>query len=271
MTLEEYLNKFHRPRTVIEYKRDIGLFLENTPNPQNGTIKDILSYLEILRKKFDNPSTIKKVLVAVRKYYQYLVVINYRDDNPVDGVKLNDVKKKNRTEGLYDDEQLEQLKEQILAEETLYYKSLFSLLIFQALTITELQQVLKENIDLTKGAITIKATNLTLTRTLKLDPTQILIFYKLLETYTDDKLPLFNETHMAIQYHLKHRYKIENVKKIIPSKVRRSLVSKWVREGKDLREVQYLAGYKSILTAQAYTSLMDEKLKERIRMLHPLR
>ena len=110
MKLEQYLLENYRTKglkTLIKRFTDYQNGKEKT-----ATLKEILQYIEYLRKQNLNPKTLRNNLFAIKIYYKYLQETGQRKDHPC--LKLNLKDKVNRsiaTEKLYSKEELENLLE----------------------------------------------------------------------------------------------------------------------------------------------------------------
>jgi len=110
MKLEEYLQENYRDKGL---KARIKRFTNyQNGKEKNATLKDILEYINYLRKENLNPKTLKSALLSIKIYYKYLQETGQRKDHPC--LKLNLKDKVNRsiaTEKLYSKEELENLLE----------------------------------------------------------------------------------------------------------------------------------------------------------------
>ena len=143
-----------------------------------------MEYVEQTRKNYKSASIIR-ILSALKKYYDYLVEIGVRKDNPARAIQLRDIKKSPlQLQDLFTTNELQKLQEPRKER----YKSLekrnqiiMSLLINQALKIGEIIQIKTTDIHLDKAQIHITGTAQTNNRILLLKAEQILLFYNYLE------------------------------------------------------------------------------------------
>jgi site-specific recombinase XerD len=84
MTLRDYLLKEHTEETVKIYLRDIRVFLDYLPEPkaEKATYQDIMNYVDHLRKQYQNPRTINRMLYGVKAWYHWLIQNGKRQDHP---------------------------------------------------------------------------------------------------------------------------------------------------------------------------------------------
>ena len=190
MTLEDYLEKELNKSTVINYLYEINRYKKHTPNHEKCHYPQLMQYIGILRNRYQ-PKTIKRVVYALKKYYDYLIEIEVRKDNPAHFIKLRDAKPTAvRLQDLWTDKELKTLLEPrkerypILAKRNQIILSLF---VHQAVLVKEITQILLEDIDLDKAEIYIRETGMTNSRTLSLKAEQILLFYQYLQ---EDRLQL---------------------------------------------------------------------------------
>jgi hypothetical protein len=84
MKLRDYLLKEHTEETVKIYLRDIRVFLDYLPEikAEKATYKDIPNYVDHLRKQYQNPRTINRMLYGVKAWYHWLIQNGKRQDHP---------------------------------------------------------------------------------------------------------------------------------------------------------------------------------------------
>ena len=79
--LKEYLKSNYKASSVKTYLREINIYLQANPQAATATYKDITNYLNEQRKT-QKPSSIQRILQSIKKYYNYLVYAEIREDNP---------------------------------------------------------------------------------------------------------------------------------------------------------------------------------------------
>lgn len=215
MTIKEYLQKKYSKSTLNSNLYNIKRFTEYyDKRAEKATYKDVLNYIEYLRKNYDlHPKTLRHRLYAVKIYFNYLLEIGKRKDHPCSELYLKDkVSKQIQVDNLYSPETLENFFEtyQIKRKKQLETRNkiIISLLIYQALTVNEIAELETENINLDKAEIFIKGggalenhpvddfseraslqrrrntSKSPKSRTLPLQAKQVLLFYKYL---TEDR------------------------------------------------------------------------------------
>jgi integrase/recombinase XerD len=288
MEFVEYLHNQNAPGTVKRYQREIELFFFSLERIETASYQQIMDYLGKLRK--EGKKDVKVSLYAIKKYYNYLVQTEKRNDNPAKSIRLRDKKCRDiQLQDLFKPEELELLLERkerygILKNRN---KIIISLLIYQGLTNGEIKALELKDIDLEEGAIYIKATNKSNGRTLKLKSMQIMLFYKyiseprpILADCTDrarpvsDKLILTKsgtpETGEGISYLLETFKHLFPDRKLNAKTIRQSVLANLLKRGKDLRLVQAFAGHKYPSATEKYRQTGIEELKKQVEKYHPL-
>src|SRR5690606_7582016 len=206
MTIREYLQKKYSKSTLNSNLYNIKRFTDYyDKRAEKATYKDVLNYIEYLRKNYDlHPKTLRHRLYAVKIYFNYLLEIGKRKDHPCSELYLKDkINKQIQVDNLYSPETLEHFFEsyQIKRKKQLETRNkiIISLLIYQALTVTEIVELEVKNINLDKAEIFIKGnkeitSKSPRTRTLPLQAKQMILFYRYLEK---------DRTHL-LKYNLKN-------------------------------------------------------------------
>lgn len=288
MELIDYLKENNAPSSAKRYKREIDLFFLSVGNPKTATYTDVLEYLGGLTKRIKNRSC---TLSAIKKYYQYLVTTGQRIDNPSASIKLRDNKNTDvQLQDLFKTEELEQLLERkeryaILKNRN---KIIISLLIYQALTNGEIQNISLSDIDLEQGTIYVKAGLKSNERTLKLQPKQVFWLMKYLQEDRPKLLKVLPdgedlggvliisklgtaETGEGIHYLIETQKHLFAPRKLNPKIIRQSVITNLLKQGKDLRIVQAFAGHKTPSSTEKYKQAKVEQLRNQILKYHPLK
>jgi integrase/recombinase XerD len=154
-------------------------------------------------------------------------------------------------------------------------------LIYQALRLTEAEQLKVQDIDLEAGTIYTKGMAKSLPRTLKMKPHQIMLFHqyiheirtKIISENTDQLILNIRGGKMSAD---SINYLIETFKNHFQDKnlnaktIRQSVIANLLKEGKDLRVVQVFAGHKNPTSTEKYRQTGLEELKAAVLKYHPL-
>lgn len=297
MTIEQYLQKKYSKSTLASNLYNIKRFTDYYQNKaETATYTDILNYIAHLRKNFDlHPKTLRHCLYGVKIYFNYLLEIGKRKDHPCSELFLKDkINKQIQVDNLYSSETLEnffvnyQIKKKKHLENR--NKIIVSLLIYQALTVSEISNLEVENINLEKAEIYIKASQEITSkspqsRILPLNAKQILLLYNYLENERVKllKYNLKNPTETAFilgQYgekinpHGISKRINENrpeSEKIQPIKIRQSVIANLLKKENDTRIVQVFSGHRRASTTVQYKQTELEALQNAVNQYHPIK
>lgn len=266
MSLEEYFKAHYSPKSISNY---LGItcrfkaYMNN--NAETATYKDILEYIGYLRQYKLSPRSIHNYLHVVKAYYNWLIETGQRADHPCKRLNLKDrLNKSIAIESLYSMETLENLLQSHQSKNKALQKRdecVISLLIYQALTTQELSALETENINLEKGTVYIKAGRSNRSRTLSLKSQQIMSFYQYIN---NDRLKLLSKNKNAIDSDKKRfilsytgkpilpinitdilNPRRQNKPKLLPLKIRQSVITHLLKQGNDVRIVQVFAGHRN--------------------------
>jgi integrase/recombinase XerD len=287
MTLRDYLLKEHTEETVKIYLRDIRVFLDYLPEPkaEKATYQDIMNYVDHLRKQYQNPRTINRMLYGVKAWYHWLIQTGKRQDHPCRYLTLKDAKTQDiQLQDLFTESELELLMDRKERYESVRIRNqvIISLLIYQALRLKEVAQLRLKDIDLEAGTVYTKGMAKTLPRTLKMKPKQIMLFYKYIH---EVRAKIIRENTSQLILNLRGgrmtadsiNYLVETFKPLFPDRnlnaktIRQSVITNLLKQKKDLRVVQVFAGHKKPSSTERYRQTGLEELKAAVMKYHPLR
>ena len=292
MKLEEYLQKKYSKSTLASNLYNIKRFTNYYQNKsETATYTDILNYIAHLRKNYDlHPKTLRHCLSGVKIYFNYLLEIGKRKDHPCSELFLKDkINKQIQVDNLYSLETLENFLKtfEIKRKERLKRRNevIITLLIYQALTVSEISNLEVENIDLESGEIQIKNGHHQQKRKLPLQAKQILLFYNYLQKERKELL-LFNKENPVISYLILGQYgekinphtisKMINEyrkpsEKLQPMKIRQSVIANLLKKENDTRIVQVFSGHRRASTTIQYKQTELEALQNAVNQYHPIR
>lgn len=285
MKLEDYLLENLRASTAKTYGYEINKYKLLNRNTQWYNYAQIMQYVEELRKNYP-PYTVRRIVYALKKYYQYLIDTGIRKDNPAQSIKLRDAKPMPlQHQYLFTGKELQELlipRKERYPFLTLRNKIIMSLLVCQAPTSGELIQITLDDIDLEKATIQIKPTALTNNRILPLKAEQILLLYQYIKTdrnslkthRNDNNALLLGKLGTPIQIedisYLISTYQNQFTKKLTSITIRQSVITNLLDKGNDLRMVQEFAGHKHLDTTEKYKQTGVKALQSAIEKHHPL-
>jgi integrase/recombinase XerD len=284
--LQDHLRKAHTEETVKIYLRDIRVYLDYVTEEKAAvaTYQDIMQYVDYLRKQYQNPRTINRMLYGVKAWYQWLWQTGQRADHPCRYITLKDAKTQDiQLQDLFTSSELEQLMERKERYESVRTRNqvAVSLLIYQGLRLVEAEQLKVQDIDLEAGTVYTRGMAKTLPRTLKMKTKQVMLFYKYIH---EVRIKTIRENTDQLILNLRGgkmttdsiNYLVETFKPLFPDRnlnaktIRQSVITNLLKQKKDLRVVQVFAGHKKPSSTERYRQTGLEELKAAVMKYHPL-
>lgn len=292
--------KKYRPTTARMHSNYAAYFLSWLESEKIEVTEvrynDLLAFIAYLKKEGDTNRMIGQRLNSVRHYYEYLKQQGKAKENPAKGLYVKSEKHRLVRE-LLSKEELEYIYENYPADDARGKRNriILGLLIFQALTTEELHKLKERHLHLREGKISVPQGSTSNGRILKLEAHQVLD----LQEYSLVIRPnILREAEQPKRYGRKpFRAAInseqlfvsmngsENIKSSLMhlmmalqkihegvkhgQQIRMSVITHWLKE-KDLREVQYMAGFKDIESLEYYRRYNTEDLEAELKKYHPL-
>ncbi|WP_309608423.1 tyrosine-type recombinase/integrase [Flavobacterium sp.] len=286
MSITDYLSQSLMQSSIESYVYDINKYKKNNKNADKYDYQKVMQYVEILRKQH-SVSNVKRVIASIKKYYDYLIEIGKRKDNPVRAIRIRDGKENPiQLQDLFTEKELQILLVPRIERYPFLIKRnkiIMSLLVHQGLRLGEIENIKLTDIDLEKATIQIHKTGITNARNLPLKAEQILLLYEFinqdrnkLKTFRNDKnalllgklgTPIRKED---VDY-LISTYQKQSKKKLTSTTIRQSVIANLLIKNNDLRIVQHFAGHKSPDTTEKYRQTGLNALKTAIDKLHPIK
>ena len=91
MSIEDFLRQSLMQSSVESYIYDINKYKNNNKNAHKYDYQKVMQYIEILRNEH-SISNVKRVIASIKKYYDYLIEIGKRKDNPARAIRIRDGK-----------------------------------------------------------------------------------------------------------------------------------------------------------------------------------
>jgi integrase/recombinase XerD len=273
---EQWLRARYSPKSIPSYRYSIRLYLEwigGEAKAQTATYADVLAYLNHLRSGSRKPRTIANYLFAVKLYHYWLQETGQRADHPCARLRLRDqVDRSVRIENLYTPDQLEELANDKTM--SLRNRVIVGLLVNQALMVSEIVAVRLADVDLKKGSVYVRESVSNRARSLPLLASQILELQALIADRDATEVLILSFYKKSLNAHSISRIINENRSRkarLLPSRIRQSVLHHKLRNGHDLRIVQAFAGHRQLSTTEAYQQSELEQLRAGIVKYHPLR
>jgi integrase/recombinase XerD len=284
-TLEMYLKEILAIKTCESYLYTINHFVNTNPKSKRYKYKDVVNYMDEVNKKQSNPQYRIRILSALKKYYDYLIITGQRSDHPCKKLNIKSINNQAiQTQDLFSSNELQLL----LQRENRYWflenrnNVLITLLIYQGLTSEEITNLDVKDVDLDNGTIYIKASSSQNRRTLELKPNQMLPIAK----YIDEVRPkmLMMQTDKLILSKLGKPISVDGIHSVIeplkslfpnknlnPRTIRMSVICNWLNEKSiPLERVQELAGHKWPGTTEKYIKVDANAERELINKYFPI-
>lgn len=284
MGFESYLKAEKLKDTTIEqhilYVGYFQLWLDKESlTLQQITQKEVLDFIDHQKTEGRSVNQLNRILLSLRYWFAYLNKKDIIHGNPASGLQIKGSVRSIPT-GLLERGELDHLYESYTAKDDRTYrnKTMLGLLIYQALTLEELEILRPEHLKLREGKITIPETNSNAGRTLDLKPFQILDLQEYLlviRPRVQQSERLFTgrnnlENLKNTLLHLCYALKRINPKVRHATQIRQSVITECLKE-KGLRQVQYMAGHRYVSSTERYLTTNLEDLREALNKHHPLK
>jgi len=284
---EKWLEKRgYRHRSADTYGNTVKRFLEVNPWGDEYKYSDIVDYFGRLSKTCLNITTRKTILIAMKRYYEYLVYIKQRKDNPCGGFHLKGGKDKGLIPSdLFSMEDMEQLinRTEGWGKQQQRNKLIFSLYVYQGLTTEEISRLSLTSVDIDNGLINIKGGKKRNPRVLELHPRQYTMVYKYIHeergAISHKKSPsafILNQygnasSHDSISDTILPVRETYPGRQLCPVSIRMSVMSYWINILKiPIEEVQMLAGIRWVSSIERYQHISAIEEQEVLKMFHPM-
>lgn len=288
-SFKEYLTqKKFAAATITHYEQNTEEFLtwlqHRKQPPEAVSYNDLLDYIKEHRERGKRYA--QRQLVAIRHYYNYLIKTGKIKSNPAQGLFIRGVTRR-LPHDLAEYTELIKFYEGYTVKDirTQRNKVILGLLIYQALTVEELEKLEEQHIHLREGKTTIPQTVKSNGRILKLEASQVFELQEYInhtrpqivnrtKTRSPEKLTqliLSNEGSTMLQntcHKLMREIKHPDIKRAI--QIRMSVIKEWLRTN-DVRIVQYMAGHKYVSSTERYQATNLEDLQEQLRKYHPMK
>lgn len=259
-------------------------------NPGDITYNQALKFIDSERERGISRQSIIREINSIRIYFDYLLESGITRQNIIKRIRIRQNGKKVlpeilstlQLEKIYQDFcNLPEWNHGTATTSLLHHRNIVILgfMIYQGLDSGEIARLETGHINLNEGKIYIPSGRNSNSRTLKLQANQILPII----TYLEETRPTLLEKRELQSTYLFPSKKssdlvckiVEAVKKIHPEirdsrQLRASVLMNWLKTN-NIRQVQYMAGHKSIRSTESYRGQDLTDLTKQLELFHPLR
>ncbi len=271
----DYLNEHYSPKATRGYHnmiRKYETFMQE--KAITALYADVMQYMAHLRSTGLHPKSLMNHLFAIKIYYRYLIDLGIRENHPCERLYLKDqINKSIAIENLYTPQQLEELLQNHKSKNQLRDEIIIGLLIYQALAVQEIVSIKVKDIKLEEATIYIGGSAKVNSRTLALKAKQILVIHDYLKLNKDNSYLFEDQNKNTLWPGIINRIVNEGKsksEKLLPLKIRQSVIMHLLKQNNDIRIVQVFAGHKRSGSTEQYKQSGLEELKASIERLHPL-
>ncbi len=259
-------------------------------NPGDITYNQSLKFIDNERERGISRQSIIREINSNRIYFDYLLESGIVTQNVIKRIRIRQSAKKVLPE-ILSTLQLEKIHTDLLnlpawshgtaAAKLLHQRNavILGLMIYQGLDSGEIARLETGHVNLSEGKIYIPSGRSSNSRTLRLQAAQILPF----KTYLEETRPALLEKRVLQSPYLFTVKKssdmickiVESVKRIHPEikdsrQIRASVIMNWLKTN-NIRQVQYMAGHKSIRSTESYRGQDLTDLTKQLELFHPLK
>jgi len=257
-------------------------------NLEEITYNQALQFIDSERNRGILNQSIIREINSIRIYFDYLLESGIIQQNIIKRIRIHQGGKKVLPETL-SPQQLENIyldfinvpewEHRTKTAKQLHKRNvvILGLLVYQGLTSGETAKLETSHINLSEGKIYIPSTRKSNARTLKLQANQILPIKSYIEEFKPNPFlfPTKKQSDMICkiveQAKKLHPENLSDNWRIIDSRqIRTSVIMNWLKTN-NIRQVQYMAGHKSIRSTEQYRTHDLTDLTKQLELFHPLR
>lgn len=286
MSFEEYRHKNGYSAKSIRVQNSHVNRLKVWCINQNINLEEInynqaLQFIDSERNRGILNQSIIREINSIRIYFDYLLEIGTIKQNVIKRIKIRNTGKKVIPETL-STEQLENIYHNFMNIPEWEHKTqtakelhkrnvvLLGLLVYQGLTSGETAKLETNHINLAEGKIYIPSTRKSNARTMKLQANQILPIKSYIEEFKPNPYLFPTKKHSDMICKIVEQAKKNHPEIIDSRQIRTSVIMNWLKTN-NIRQVQYMAGHKSIRSTEQYRTHDLTDLTKQLELFHPLR
>jgi len=286
MSFEEYRNKNGYSAKSIRVQNSHINRLKNWCISQNISLEEInynqaLQFIDSERQRGILNQSIIREINSIRIYFDYLLENGTIKQNIIKRIKIRNTGKKVIPETLTP-QQLENIYQSFMnlpewehrtqTAKELHKRNvvLLGLLVYQGLTSGETAKLEITHVYLAEGKIYVPSTRKSNARTLKLQANQILPIKTYIEEFKPNPFLFTSKKQSDMICKIISQAKKLNPEIIDSRQIRTSVIMSWLKTN-NIRQVQYMAGHKSIRSTEQYRQQDLTDLTKQLELFHPLK
>ncbi len=253
---------------------------------QNINLEEInynkaLQFIDNERQRGILNQTIIREINSIRIYFDYLLETGKLQQNIIRRIKIRNTPKKAIAETL-SPEQLENIYQSFSSLPEWEHRTkttkqlhkrnvvILGLLLYQGLTSGETAKLETTHINLAEGKIYVPSTRKSNARTLKLQANQILPIKNHIEEFKPKPYLFPSKKQSDMICNIISQVKKNHPEIIDSRQIRTSVIMNWLKTN-NIRQVQYMAGHKSIRSTEQYRQQDLTDLVKQLELFHPLK
>lgn len=266
-------------------------------DPEEITYNQVLRFIDHERKRGIENQSIVRMLNSIRIYYDFLVDTGTIAQNIIRRIRINQVGRRALPQ-ILSSEQMEKIYHDFTNLPEWHHRSertrlihqrntvILGLMIYQGLDSGQVARLELTHLNLEEGKIYIPSGRKSNARILNLQTVQILPIKTYLDITRPQLLEMQQKHHEPDRSRTSHLFStrkfsdmlsriIRQVKRIDPEvtdsrQIRASVIMGWLKQY-NIRQVQYMAGHKSIRSTENYRLQDLTDLTRQLELFHPLR
>ncbi len=286
MSFEEYRNKNGYSVKSIRVQNSHINRIKSWCINQNINLEEIgynqaLQFIDSERERGIQNQSIIREINSIRIYFDYLLESGTIKQNIIKRVRIRQSAKKVLPETL-SPQQLETIYQSFLNLPEWEHRTqtakephkrnvvILGLLVYQGLISGETAKLETPHINLSEGKIYVPSTRKSNARTLKLQANQILPIKSYIEEFKPNPYLFPTKKHSDMICKIVEQVKKNHPEIIDSRQIRTSVIMNWLKSN-NIRQVQYMAGHKSIRSTEQYRNHDLTDLTKQLELFHPLR
>ena len=249
-------------------------------NPETITYNQALQFIDSERERGIANQSIINITGSIRIYFDYLLETGRIGQNIIKRIKIRKSPKK-VTQGTLSPQQLDHIYMNFINLPEWEHKTrtakqlhkrnivLLGLLVYQGLTSGDMGKLEAAHINLIEGKIYIPSSRKGNARTLKLQANQILPVKTYLEELTPAPYLFPTKKQSDMVCNIIQQVKKQNPEVTDSRHIRTSVIINWLKSN-NIRQVQYMAGHRSIKSTEEYRNQDLTDLTGQLELFHPL-